>query len=589
MRLILFFFLGLFTSFYLTDLISRTVQKAVSSLFGLALIILGLIIQTLHLLPSPLDILTLCFLLGGGVGVISYHALSRRYILNERFEKNFFSKHEGKVERFLEILPGALMWLALTSPLWLSFSLPFVVAYMILLADIYWLFTAIKIAVLVLIGYKRMVKTKSIDWLKQLQKDFPQELPDKYHLILLPTYKESLQILAPAFDAIAQSNYPKEKIFLAVGFEERDDPDKIKETSQYLKRYSKKIGGVFETIHPFGLAGEVPGPGSNRNWMMRQAENEFKKRGISSAQVLVTTLDADFVLHQQFLAGAMHKYLSLPTDVRDKISMTGVFLYNNNHWSSPTPMRLLAAGTSFWQLAEMVGSDKYINFASLSMNMQTILDIGMWIPDKVNDDSGFYWKAYYSLNGEYKVIPHYLPISADANLDTTLWKTFKNTYGQYKRWAYGVEHIPYIFTQYFKKDNLPFWEKTDRLFFITWSYFKWGTLALFITFGGLLIPLVNPHYSQSVLAVNLPTISSWILDGAFLGLFSTIYVHEKVVPKRPLSWNFIQVLWSYLQWALVPIILVSIATIPAIDAQTTLMLGKHLEFRVTNKARSLQT
>lgn len=583
MRLILAFLIGLFSFFYLTDLISRTIKRPIHSTFGLTLILIGVIVKILA--APPLNDLFLYFSIGSGLGLIFYHLLSRRYILSERFEKNFFSKHETGVQRLLEIFPGALMWLALTSPIWLSFTLPYAVAYIILLADIYWLFNAIKISILVLIGFKRMEKAKKTDWLEALKRDFPT-WNNYYHLILLPTYKESLEILAPAFDAIAASNYSKKKIFLAVGFEERDDPEKIKETTQYLKKLSKLIGGVFTTIHPYGLEGELAGPGTNRNYAIRNAVKEFDRLGIKPKEVFATTLDADFVIDKNFLAGALHKYLSQPQSERDMESFTGAFLYNNNYWQAPTPMRLLAAGTAFWQLAEMVGSDKYINFASLSMNMQSLLDIGLWMPDKVNDDSGFFWKAYYHYQGKYKVIPHFLPISADANLDTTLWKTYKNTYGQFKRWAYGVEHIPFIFTQYFKRDDIPFWDKTDKLFFITWSYFKWGTLALFITFGGLLIPLINPHYKESVLSVNLPTISSWILDGAFLGLFSTIYVHEKIVPPRPKDWNIIQRIWSVLQWVMVPIILVSLATIPAIDAQTTLMFGRHLEFRVTNKARA---
>lgn len=588
MRLILSFLLGLFSLFYLTDLISRAIKKTLPSLIGFFIILMGIGAKSFHLISSPLDTLFLTFTLGSGLGLISYHLLSRRYILSERFEKDFFSRHQGKVDRLLEIMPGALMWLAITSPIWLSFTLPFAVAYIILLADIYWLFNAIKIAILVVIGYKKMKKAQSTDWLQKLKEDFPDSWGDYYQLVLVPTYKEALFILQPNFEAISNSDYPKDKIMLLVGFESRDDQEKIDSVNTYLKTYQNKVGHVFTTTHPYGLPGEVPGQGSNKNWMIKQTLPELKKLGIDPKKVIVTTLDADFVIHKRFLSGMMHKYLSLPENIRNKISMTGAFLYNNNYWQSPTPMRLLAAGTAFWQLSEMVGSDKYINFSSMSMNLQTILDVGMWIPDKVNDDSGFFWKAYYELKGEYKVIPHFLPISADANLDTTLWKTYKNTYGQLKRWAYGVEHIPYIFTQYFKRDDINFWDKTDKLFFITWSYFKWGTLALFITFGGLIIPLVNPHYKESVLAVNLPTISSWILDGAFLGLFSTIYVHEKTVPKRPHDWNIILRIWSYVQWVLVPIILVSLATIPAIDAQTTLMFGKRIEFRITNKARAIK-
>lgn len=590
MRYILVFLIGFISFFYLSDLLLRAFKKPLPSVVGFIFLIAAILAKTAghDILYSPLDTLVMIFLIGSGFGFLIHHLFSQGYVISRAFEKNFYLRHESRIERFLEILPGALTWLAITSPIWLSFALPFAVAYLLLLADIYWLFNSWKISALVLIGYHRMKKAISINWTDRLRKDFPHEWEEYYHLIVLPTYKEALFILAPAFDAIADSNYPKKKIFLAVGFESRDDPAKIEETSEYLKKYSQKIGGVFTTVHPFGLPGEVPGPGSNRNWMINNAVKEFKKRGIKPEQVLVTTLDADFVIHRQFLAGAMHKYLTLPVETRKKISLTGVFLYNNNYWQAPTPMRLMAAGTAFWQLSEMVGSDKYINFSSLTMNLKSILDVGGWMPDKVNDDSGFYWKAYYHFKGEYKVIPHFLPISADANLDTTLWRTFKNAYGQLKRWAYGVEHIPFIFAQYFKRDDVNFWDKTDKLTFIMWSYFKWGTLALFIAFGGFLIPLVNPAYSHSALAVNLPTISSWILDGAFIGLFSTIYVHEKTVVPRPKNWGLTQKIWSYAQWLLVPIILVTIATFPAIDAQTTLMMGRHLEFRVTNKARSLK-
>lgn len=587
MRILLTFLIGLFSCFYLTDLITRFSRRSISSLFGVAMLIAGIILALLSgsLFGSVLDTLLSTFLIGSGFGLIGYHLLSRGFIISERAEKGFIRKHEKGVTRALEIFPGALTWLALTSPIWLSFTLPFAVAYLIILADIYWLFNSFKISVLVLIGYRKMEAAKKTDWIARLKKDFPQQWEDYYHLILVPTYKEALYILEPNFEAIANSDYPKKKIMLLVGFEGRDSKEKIDQVNEYLKKYEKRIGAVFTTIHPYGLPGEVPGQGSNKNWMIKHTLPKLKKMGIDPKKVIVTTLDADFVIHQRFLAGMLHKYLSLPATQRDKISMTGAFLYNNNYWQAPTPMRLLAAGTAYWQLSEMVGSDKYINFSSLSMNLDGLLKTGLWIPDKVNDDSGFFWKSYYTFRGEYKVIPHYLPISADANLDVTLWKTFQNTYQQLKRWAYGVEHIPFIFTQYFERGDIDFWDKTDKLFFIIWSYFKWGTLALFITFGGLLIPVMNPHYSQSVLTVNLPTISSWILDGAFLGLFSTIFVHERTVPPRPKTWNKFQIFWSYLQWLLVPIILVTIATIPAIDAQTTLMLGKHIEFRVTNKAR----
>lgn len=589
MRILLVFFIGFLSFFYLSEILRRTFKSLRYSLLGIIFASLGLFIGFFGqpIFTGSINILTGFFLVGAGLGLIIHHLLSKRFILFEKAERGFVLKHENAFERLLEILPGALTWLALTSPLWLSFTLPYAVAYLILIADVYWLLTALRIGILILTGYKKMQIAKNQEWLLNLQKDFPDEWEKYYHLILIPTYKEALYILGPTFDAITTCNFPKEKIFLAVGFEERDDPQKIRQTQKYLTKLNKKIAGVFTTIHPFGLAGEVPGQGSNKNWMIKQIVPKLKQENVKIEDVFVTTLDADFVIHPQFLAGALHKYLSLPVNERNKRTFTGVFLYHNNYWQTPTPMRLMATGTSFWQLAEMVGSDKYMNYSSMSISLKALLDIGGWIPNKVNDDNGFYWKAYFHFNGDYKVIPHFLPISGDAVQDTTLLRTFQNQYLQIKRWAYGVEHIPFIIKQYFTKE-IDFWDKTDRVLFKIWGDLKWGFLAIFVTFGSLFIPLVNPNFKASVLSVNLPIMSSWILTAAFFGLFATIFVHERTVPKRPRNWSVFRWIWSYLQWLLIPIILITISSLPAIDAQTSLMFGKKLEFRVTNKARLLE-
>ncbi|OGE42578.1 hypothetical protein A3A45_00830 [Candidatus Daviesbacteria bacterium RIFCSPLOWO2_01_FULL_36_8] len=589
MRIILVFFAGFLFFFYSAEIFRRLFKGFRYSLLGILVILTGLFIGIFGkiYLPQGVNVLTAFFLIGSGLGLTVHHLLSQRFIVFPKLEKEFVLKHETKIERILEILPGLMTWIALTSPIWLSFTLPYAVAYLILIADVYWLLTALRIGVLIIAGYKKMEWAKKQNWSKMLTTDYPNQWGKYYHLILVPTFKESIHVLGPTFDAITNSDYPKDKILIAVGFEERDDAEKIKETENYLKKIEKKIAGVFTTNHPYNLPGEVAGQGSNKNWMIKHLIPELQKRGIKIEDCFVTTLDADFVIHPQFLSGALHKYLSLPEKERDKRTFTGVFLYHNNYWQTPTPMRLMAAGTSFWQLAEMVGSDKYMNYSSMSVSLKALMDIGGWIPDKVNDDNGFYWKAYFHFNGDYKVIPHFLPISGDAVQDTTLLKTFQNQYLQIKRWAYGVEHIPFVIKQYFTKD-MDFWDKTDKVLFKIWGDLKWGFLAIFVTFGSLLIPIINPNFRESVISINLPIVSSWILTAAFFGLFATIYVHEKTAPKRPEGWSFFKKVWSYIQWLLVPIILITISSLPAIDAQTSLMFGKKLEFRVTNKARLLK-
>lgn len=588
MRFILSFFLGFLAFFYLGELLVRVFKIKLHSILGLILILAGFLVGFFgaSYFGSSLSTLIALFILGSGVGLTLHHFLSMRYIISESKEQGFIKKHATTFERLLEIFPGALTWITLTSPFWLSFTLPFAVAYILIIADVYWLISSIKTAVLIYLGYKKIAWAKKQPWLKNLKGDFKDDWKNYYHFLVIPTYKEGGEVLESSIKAITEANYPKDKIFIGLGFEAWADQKQVKEIIRGLKKYEQKIAGIFITIHPL-LQGEIKGPASNRNYIIRNALKEFKERGIKEEKVFVTTLDADFVIHNEFLAGALYKYLSTPESQRDKRTYTGSFLYYNNYWQAPAPMRMIAVGTAFWQLTEMLSSDKYRNFSSFSINLKSLLNVGLWIPDKVNDDSGFYWKAYFYFKGDYKIIPHFIPIYADTVLDENIWKTFQNQYLQLKRWAYGVEFYPYIFKEYFKRTDIDFWKKTDNVLFAIWGYWKWGTLALFVTFGGMLIPLINPNYKESVIAVNLPIVSSWILTIAFLGLFTTIYVHEKTVPPRPKNWGIFKRIWSYLQFLLVPLVVVTLSSIPSIDAQTSLMFGKYLEFRVTHKSRRL--
>jgi hypothetical protein len=588
MRIIALFILGFISTFFLGELISRATRRVNYTYVGVVLVILGFLVgffvqKTFY---PPLNIYLAWTLFGAGCGFIIHHALSMRYIISSKAEHRFIKRHITTFERICEIIPGAIMWITLTSPFWLSITLPYAVAYLLIVADAYWLFSSVRSAILMILGYRKMVWAKNQNWMDKLDQDFPNEWKEYHHLFALPVYKESFQVVGPAIDAITSLNYPKDKIMLVVGFEERTNPKEFhKETLEYIERVRKEIGEILVTFHPADLPGEIPGPGTNRNWMLNHSLDELKKKKIDPAKVIVTTLDVDFVVHHNFLSGMLHRYLLIPEAERMHRSLTGAFFYTNNYWQTPAPMRMIATGTALWQLAEMYGSDKYQNFSSMSINLASWEAIGGWFPNKVNDDSGFYWRAYFHYSGNYKVIAHFMPIYGDAVLDVNIVRTFQNQYLQLKRWAYGVEHIPYIVTQYFHHTEIDFWDRTDKLLFAFWGYARWGSLALFVTFGGLLIPFVNPNYKESVVAINLPIVSSWILTAAFLGLFVTIFVHEKTVPPRPQNWSLLNRMWSYLQFLLIPIVLVSISTIPAIDAQTTLMLGKHLEFRTTNKAR----
>ena len=443
------------------------------------------------------------------------------------------------------------------------------------------------------IGFRKMRQAEATNWLGELEKNnlktesYGQEYhwQDLHHLLIIPTFKEPVEILEQNLDAIAKQNYDRSKIIVLVCWEEKEGEAVLGMKEKILqKKFGSSFHKLFFTVHPVNYPGHHPGPGSNRTYALQQVLPELEKMGLDPRQIILTTLDADFVIHPNFLPGLTYKYLI--TSKAHKRTFTGVFWYYNNFWQAPLPNRLVASGVSFWQLAEMTGSSKYFNFSSHSINLRSLIDMGYWVVDKVNDDGEFYWRAYYHFAGDYKVIPHYISIVGDTVQAENLRASLHEQYLQLKRWAYGVEHIPMIFKQYFKRRDISFWDKTDKVLFLLRSYLTWSTLAIMITFGGWFLQMISPTFASTAVGFNLPYLSSLILTFAVAGMLLLVFVHESLVPPRPAEWGLIKRIASYVQWALVPLIILTYGTFPAIESQTRLMLGKHMWFRVTKKVRT---
>ncbi len=101
---------------------------------------------------------------------------------------------------------------------------------------------------------------------------------------------------------------------------------------------------------------------------------------------------------------------------------------------------------------------------------------------------------------------------------------------------------------------------------------------------GFLPGLLNTDFRDTVLAYNLPTIMSNILTLASGGIVMCAIISLNLVPYNPKKgvWGMISLT---LQWLFVPVVSIVLSSIPALDAQTRLMFGKYLEYKVTQKAR----
>ncbi|NTV30726.1 glycosyltransferase family 2 protein [candidate division WWE3 bacterium] len=493
-------------------------------------------------------------------------------------------QHKDRLERALEMLPGVLTWFALTSPVWLSFRLPNVMAFIIIFLDVYWLYRVVKSMILSITGYLRMRESMNTDWHSRLESDFGESYKEINHILIIPSHKEPGYVIKTTLEAIAKSDYPLDKIHVILALEKRDLEELKKDKQNVAKEYEKIFAGMYVTEHPDDIEGEAIGPGSNRTWSLKHLMPQLEKK-INIDKTILTTLDADFAIHHRFLASLTHKYLS--TDRPEQKSFSGVFVYSNNYWQAPTPMRLIASALTLGQLGELVENWKYVNFSSHSINLRTLIRLDYWTIDHIADDTFLYWKAFYEFKGDYMVIPHWGVIYGDTVLDETLVKTMVNQYKQLQRWAYGVEHMPYIIKQTFFVKEMSVWVRFERLLYAVRSYLFWAVVAFLTGVGAIIITVINPLFGQTVLGQNLAIYSSLILTVAILGLIPTAYLNTLIAPPMPKEWSPLHKLWGHIQIVISPVVLMTFGSVPAIDSQTRLMLGKYLTFRVTNKHRTV--
>jgi hypothetical protein len=155
---------------------------------------------------------------------------------------------------------------------------------------------------------------------------------------------------------------------------------------------------------------------------------------------------------------------------------------------------------------------------------------------------------------------------------------------QARRWAWGVTDIPFVVQNVVSHPEIPLSSRAWRLANLFGEHINWVISPFVIMFGAAIPLLLNPAFAETTLGQNLPIYASTMLTLALAGLGVLVYVEYRIAPPRPREWGLLQRLGSYLQWLALPLVAIFFTTMPALDAQTRLLTGRYLEYRVTEKA-----
>ena len=549
-----------------------------------------------------------------------------------------------KKYRFFEILPGALSYSMIIMLFVLSFVSPALGSIYLLIIITITLVKAVGVAYRTVQGYETVKKAERVDWrqrmvdlekphaayerlyiseIKRLKlldialmkhnkkeaeklekhsfhiedhlanlkmlaadnSDFPNP-KEVYHGVLLMAYNEGIEIIEPSIEAVKKSTFPKERIIFVLGYEERGGPE-IEQTAKKLQQKYKDDFYEFMIVkHPDGLPNEIKGKGPNLCYAGKALAEFVDQKGIKKENVIVTSLDSDNRMSENYLDYVAYEFIVRPN--RQRLSYQPVSLFMNNIWDAKAPMRIIAISNSFFNVISTMRPHTLKNFASHSQPLAALEEMDYWSKRTIVEDGHQYWRSLFHFHGDYEVIPIHVAIYQDAVMEETFLKTLKAQFIQLRRWDYGASDVAYVGVRLFSKDRkrigkMSFIDLFAKFWRLLDGHVMLAAMSPIVAFGGWIPRLVN-YDSRDLLTYNLPDTVGIVQLFASIGLMATIIVSLRMIPPRPPESKRGSRIMMVIQWVLMPIVAIVYQSFCAFYSQTRLMLGKYMEnFDVTKK------
>lgn len=540
-----------------------------------------------------------------------------------------FSPHAGtlgmrRLHRFLETLPALLSWSIILGMIALMLFEPVIAALIIIAFVLSWLLRTIHSNLLLLLSFVRLYAEQSVDWMERIRRmgDLPgylaelQQEPrgktlrqrlsksnlirdlralrshglpsprweEVFHVVILPIARERREIFEAGVASIARGRFPAGKILMVLAVEERAPAEVKADAAAVARELGAQFLELLVVIHPDGIPGEARVKGANATYAARAAAERLTTRGIALENVVVSCFDADTVISADYFGCLTYHFMINPR--RTRASFQPIPVYQNNFWDAPGFSRILDISNSFSRIQEATAPEKLVTFSSHSMSFKALVDIGYWPVDMISDDSSIYWKALLHFKGDYHVVPMYVTVSMDLAQAETWWKTVRNAYRQRRRWAWGVEVFPIVMSTFLTTRDIPLSVRIVQSWRLLQAHVSWATwpflLSVMSWLPGLVIALGHSH---SIVRYSEPQVLSTMFNLSLASFALYALLSQIFLPREKGKYRVFKRIAHILEWLLVPPISIVFGAIPALDAQTRLMLGKYMEFWVTIKTR----
>lgn len=514
-----------------------------------------------------------------------------KFYLNIGTARDLPAGRDRLVYRMLEILPGFLVWGTFGLIIAGAVYHPAATVAFIVIFDLYWFLKTVYLTWHLRASFRNLRAHLRVNWIKKLEGlDLSRHefgirnwRKDVWHLIVLPYYKEGDEILRHTFNALLQAEYPRERLLVVLSGEKRAGGEAEAIGTKIAAEFGEKFGKFLFTLHEDAF-GELAGKGANETWAGRKAKAEIiDPEKIPYERIIVSVFDVDTVVSPGYFAKLTYAYLTAAKPLRTSFQPVPLFI--NNIWEASAISRVMAFSSSFWHLMNQMRPERLVSFSSHAFPFRALVETDFWQVNVVSEDSRIFWQGLLTFDGDWRVEPLLVPVSMDANVAETFMSTLKNIYLQQRRWAYGAADIPYFIFGFFHNRKIPLGTKIYWTFHLVESFWGWATNSVIIFAAGWLpVLLGGKFFGTTVLAYNVPRVTQWIMTVAMFGIITSVYLTLKFLPPKPLRVGRHKYLFMVLQWVMVPVTLI-FNSVPAIEAQTRLALGRYLGFWPTPKIR----
>jgi hypothetical protein len=499
------------------------------------------------------------------------------------------SRLDRWLQRALEALPLAAALLLITSLGWGALWLPLPLTALLLGFDCYWVWRSYNTAYHCIKGYWLLRREAGVDWRARYEEARARgeaylRWEDVRHVVLIPTYKETVAKLSATLSKLAESDVAREQIFVVLAMEEAE-PGCRRKALRLYREFGDSFAGMFATFHPANIPSEVRGKSSNEAWAARHIERRLvEEMGYDIDHLTITSCDADTLFHPHYFSCLTHKFATHPQRHR-RFWQAPILLYNNI-WDVPAPLRIPNGLGGLNHLGRLVRKYRVLfPQSTYSLSFQMAREVGYWDVDVVPEDWHMFLKCFFELGGEVDVELVPLPLGNDGVRSEGYLKTFFAHYQQARRHAWGASDIPYAIRRFFAHPEIPLLRRLRRTWSLVENHLLWSSQWFLITTGRLAPWLVFYLFGVKTMPTWFVFASTKLLFTCSLPLIAMVIMDGVIMrPRRPSTFPVWLFPVQYAQWFFMAAITFLFGALPALDAQIRLALGKRLEYKVTEKA-----